>query len=276
MRLALVLTVLAAAVVGGLAGAALGFGAGKLRPARYVATANARAPVADASCTFFSCPTVNPGPTGIPYVASQALYLTTPPTSQKIAGRVSELLKSQSPTTAALLANVKAAEVGSSTNLVISYTAPTSAQAQQVAAAYANAYVSWSNGRAVRSLRNVQQGLINESKVAKRAGNKSLETVISNNLAGVVTTLAAYKANAGPNAATDYGLTASAVPVKRTGLVAGRSAGIGAFVGSIIGVVLLLMFLARSAGDEAMVEPEEEPDETLEPTRPAPEPVRRS
>jgi hypothetical protein len=259
MRLALVLMVLAAAVVGGLAGAVVGYGAGKLRPAKYVGTAYVRAPVADSTCVFFSCPTVSPGPSGIPYVATQALYITTPPLNAKIAAVIhKKKLMKNPPSISVLTANVKAAEVGSSTSIVLTYTAPTAAEAQQAAAAYAGAYLTWANGRAARSLLNLHQSLLKEMAQAHVAHNPQLGAAIRKDIDEVAAARAGLKAL--PNAATDFGLTPSEVVVKRSGLVTVKSAGIGAFVGSILGVVVLLVFLSRSPDRKLPEEPEESQD----------------
>jgi hypothetical protein len=183
-----------------------------------------------------------------------------------MASIVNKKLGTGSPSTASLMANVKATEVGSSTLIVIAYTAPTSAEAQHVAAAYARAYVGWSNNHAKASLQNVQHRLIAELKAVSRANppNPQLEAAIRRDLGEIRTVQAAL-----PNSATAYGLTAADVSVKRTGIVALRSAGIGAFVGSIIGVVVLLLMLSRSPQADSFPEAEE-PQDTLDPDRPEP------
>jgi hypothetical protein len=269
MRVALALVVLAAAVVGGLFGAAVGFGAGKLRPPKYVATATVRSPLADGQCFYYSCPVVNPSSSGIPYVLSQAQLIPT----SAVAQPAQSAWGKTSPSVSQLGANVKAAEIGTSSSIAIAYTAKTAAEAQQGAAAFGNGFVSYENGQAVKSLGKAIAAytlLLNGNTAAKPPASIPDKASLEKDLATLLSLQTSFTGPGGPNAAVNYAPTPADASVKASGLAPVRSAGIGAFVGCILGVIVLLVVLSRSRDDAAPVDQDEEWDSTETDAEPEP------
>jgi hypothetical protein len=232
--------VIAAAVVGGLVGAAAGYGAAKLRPSSYQGTVVVRSPTVDGSCVYFNCPTGTPGPNGIPYVADQAQQIPTP----AVAEQVRAVGGANLPPTAELVAHVKAAEIGSSNSIAIAYSSPSAAEARQVTADFALGYTKWSDAQAVISINKVLNVLRKQELLAASHNQSTLQLRTAIQELEAASTV--FRAGAGPNGASSFGATPATVIVKKTGLSPVRAAGVGAFIGSIVGVLILLLLLSRS------------------------------
>jgi hypothetical protein len=241
--MALALMVIAAAVVGGLVGAAAGYGAARLRPSSYQGTVVVRSPTVDGSCVYFNCPTGTPGPNGIPYVADQAQQIPTPAVAQQVKAVGGANL----PPIAELVGHVKAAEIGSSNSIAIAYSSPNAAEARQVTADFARGYTKWSDLQAVSSITKVLKVLRSQELVA--ASNNQPTSQLRKAIQELGAASTVFSAGAGPNGANSFGATPATVVVKRTGLSPVRAAGVGAFIGSIIGVLILLLLLSRSSAN---------------------------
>jgi uncharacterized protein involved in exopolysaccharide biosynthesis len=236
------LVVVLFAAVGAVAGYIL---AGRIqRP--YTASVQVRAAVADGSCVAFSCPTLSPGPNGIPYVLDQVNIAQGSTIARQVADslRLSAVVVSP----AVLQNHIRAREVGGSSTMTLAYTDPSKDKAAAIARVYGQEYVDYANATAVKALAPLTSAI--ESRLPKAPPSQRAD--LSTELDRLEIAIAAYKAGYGPNGAEAY---ADVPTVTRGGISRSGWSLLGAAIAGLLGVALVMTFTVRSAGRDPSVAP---------------------
>jgi capsular polysaccharide biosynthesis protein len=258
------------------AGALIAVGIVEGKGVQYRASIDVRAPTADATCQYFTCPQPVSTTQGNPYVLDQVNAILSPALANQVHQRVPTL------TTAQLLNHVCANEIGQSATVRICYQAASKAVAQAVAKTYGTAYVDWSNRQAVTSLTALNNSMLvlwGSLKAPQQSGLRGV--TLKGQIDAVQQAIAAFKVNDGPNGAKIFGTdAANQVSTVRSTPSPAKAGLIGAAAGLVlaIGLLLILPPLIRRPGsgddDRTSGEPRSGEDSLDLFTAPVDEPVR--
>lgn len=219
------------------AGALIAVGIVEGKGVQYRASIDVRAPTADATCQYFTCPQPVSTVQGNPYVLDQVNAILSPALANQVHQAIPTL------TTAALLKHVCANEIGQSATVRICYQAASKTDAQTVAKTYGTQYVDWSNRQAVTSLTgllNSMNGL--KSSLAQKQQSGLRGQTLQSQIDAVQQAITAFKANDGPNGAKIFGTdAANQVTSVRSTPSPAKAGAIGAAAGLVLAIGLLLI-----------------------------------
>jgi capsular polysaccharide biosynthesis protein len=230
------------------AGALIAVGVVEGKGVQYRASIDVRAPTADATCQYFTCPQPVSTTQGNPYVLDQVNAILSPALAHQVQRRVPAL------TTTQLLKHVCANEIGQSATIRICYQASSANDAKTIASAYGQQYVNWSNAQAVSSLTALQSsmnGLWTSLLQAQQSGLRG--QTLRGQIDAVGQAIGMFQKGDGPNGAKIFGSDATnQVSTVRSTPSPAKAGVIGAAAGLVlaIGLLLILPPLIRRPGSD--------------------------
>lgn len=231
------------------AGALIAVGIVEGKGVQYRASIDVRAPTADATCQYFTCPQPVSTTQGNPYVLDQVNAILSPALANQVHHAIPTLTTSQ------LLNHVCANEIGQSATVRVCYQASSKSVAQTVAKTYGTQYVIWSNRQAVTSL----QALLNSMKGLKSSllGNQKSGLrgqTLQSQMDAVQQAITAFTNQDGPNGAKIFGSdAANQVTAVRSTPSPAKAGLIGAAAGLVLAIGLLLILpplIRRPSSDD--------------------------